>query len=89
MLGILSSHCSACIAAATIVLTTTHLERKTTKNFCTSSSREPSGNGLPLFNEVSFLIGGDDDDDDDDDDGDLTIQWYFSCKALTALLVRL
>ena len=89
MLGILSSHCSACIAAATIVLTTTHLECKTTKNFCTSSSIESSGNGLPLFNEVSFLIGGDDDDDDDDDDGDLTIQWYFSCKALTALLVRL
>ena len=87
MLGILSSHCSACTAAATIVLTTTHLECKTTKNFCTSSSREPSGNGLPLFNEVSFLI--DDDDDDDDDDGDLTIQWYFSCIALTALSVRL
>ena len=88
MLGILSSHCSACTAAATIVLTTTHLERKTTKNFCTSSSRERSGNGLPLFNEVSFFIG-DDDDDDDDDDGDLTIQWFFSCIALTALSVRL
>lgn len=82
MLGILSSHCSACTAAATIVSTTTHLERKTTKNFCKSSSREPSGNGLPLFNEVSFFIG-------DDDDGDLTIQWYFSCIALTALSVRL
>ena len=85
MLGILSSHCSACTAAATILLTATHLERKTTKNFCTSSSRERSGNGLPLFNEVSFFIG----DDDDDDDGDLTIQWYFSCIALTALSVRL
>ena len=76
-------------AAAAIVLTTPPLERKTTKHFCTFSSREPNSNGLPLFNEVTFFIGDDDDDDDDDDDGNLTIRWYFSSIALTVLSVCL
>ena len=46
--------------------TTLPMERKAAKNFCTFSYREPSSNGLPIFNEVIFFIG-------DDDDGDLTI----------------
>ena len=83
---------------ATIVLTTPPFERKTTKNFCTFSSRESNGNGLPLFKEVTFFIGDDDDDDDDDDDvddddddddGNLIIRWYFSRIALTVLSVCL
>ena len=76
-------------ATATVVLTTPAFESKATKKFCTFSSREPSSNGLPLFNEVSFFIGDDDDDDDDDHDGDLIVRWYFSCIALTVLLLSL